>query len=125
MCADCGHISYDDPKVVVDSVIVAGDSVAMCGVFSIARIAQVEVIFRARFAAVDTPRFAAGPESLEVALFPWQRIPRDEIAFPSLIWALQAWQQAGAGPLGLPAGNPSTDPRGTRFLDAGRGGGAP
>jgi len=95
------------------------------GVFSISRIGQVQVIFRARFAGAGTPRFAAGVESLEVALLSWQRIPLDEIAFPSVAWALQAWQRAGAGPLGVPAGNPSTDPRGSRPLDAGLEGGAP
>jgi ADP-ribose pyrophosphatase YjhB (NUDIX family) len=171
ICADCGHIAYENPKVVVGSVVVADDAVLMCrraieprrgfwtlpagylelgetleegaareaweeaqaeivldgilGVFSISRIGQVQVIFRARFAAADTPRFAAGPESLEVALFRWQRIPHDEIAFPSVIWALEAWQQAGTGQLGVPAGNPTTDPRGTRFLAAGQEGGVP
>ncbi len=40
------------------------------GVFSISRIGQVQVIFRARFAASGAARFAAGAESLEVALFP-------------------------------------------------------
>ena len=159
ICADCGHIAYDNPKVVVGSVIVADNSVLMCrraiqprrgfwtlpagylehgetleegaareareealaeieldgilGLFSISRIGQVQVIFRARFASPDAPRFAAGSESLEVALFPLQRIPRDAIAFPSVTWALDAWQRAGSGPLGVPAGNPASDPRGT------------
>jgi hypothetical protein len=79
------------------------------GVFSISRIGQVQVIFRARFAS---PGFSPGPESLEVALFAWQCIPRDEIAFPSVNWALDAWRQASAAPLGAPA----DDPRGTRPL---------
>jgi ADP-ribose pyrophosphatase YjhB (NUDIX family) len=162
ICADCGHIAYDNPKVVVGSVVVSGDAVLMCrraieprrgfwtlpagylehgetlqegaareaweeaqaeivldgilGVFSISRIGQVQVIFRARFALPDTPRFAAGPESLEVALFPPPRIPRDEIAFPSVVWALDAWRRTGSGPLGVPAGNPTHDPRGTERL---------
>ena len=83
------------------------------GVFSISRIGQVQVIFRARFAGDGVPRFAAGPESLDVALFPWTRLPRTEVAFPSVMWALDAWQRAGAGPLGAPAANPAGDPRGT------------
>jgi ADP-ribose pyrophosphatase YjhB (NUDIX family) len=170
ICADCGHIAYENPKVIVGSVVVAGDSVLMCrraieprrgfwtlpagylelgetleegaareaweeaqaeivldgilGVFSISRIGQVQVIFRARFASTDVPRFAAGPESLEVALFPWQRIPpREEIAFPSVTWALEAWRGRERGPLGAPAGNPITDPRGTKSLAAGQEGG--
>jgi ADP-ribose pyrophosphatase YjhB (NUDIX family) len=159
ICADCGHIAYDNPKVVVGSVILANDSVLMCrraieprrgfwtlpagylehgetleegaareaweeaqadivldgilGVFSVSRIGQVQVIFRARFASLGTPRFAAGPESLEVALFTLPQIPRDAIAFPSVIWALDAWQDARSGPLGVPAGNPASDKRGT------------
>ena len=166
ICADCGHIAYDNPKVVVGSVVVADGAVLMCrraieprrgfwtlpagylehgetleegaareaweeaqaeialdgilGVFSISRIGQVQVIFRARFAAPGVPRFAAGPESLEVALFPPPRIPRDAIAFPSVIWALDAWERAGSAPLGVPTGNPAHDPRGTeRLCDAG------
>jgi ADP-ribose pyrophosphatase YjhB (NUDIX family) len=164
ICADCGHIAYENPKVIVGSVVVAGDAVLMCrraieprrgfwtlpagylelgetleegaareareeaeadivldgilGIFSISRIGQVQVIFRARFATADAPSFAAGPESLEVALFSWPRIPRDEIAFPSVGWALDAWRRKGTDALGEPAGNPRADPRGIGFLDA-------
>jgi ADP-ribose pyrophosphatase YjhB (NUDIX family) len=82
--------------------------------FSISRIGQVQVIFRARFDGA--PRYAAGPESLDVALFEWDRIPWNEIAFPSVHWALQAWQAAGDGPLGAPATNPAADRRGTAHL---------
>jgi hypothetical protein len=87
-------------------------------VFSIARIGQVQVIFRARFADTGLPRFAAGPESLEVGLFAWDAIPWDEIAFPSVHWALNAWRQSGSGALGAPAGNPSEDRRGVRRMCA-------
>jgi ADP-ribose pyrophosphatase YjhB (NUDIX family) len=156
VCADCGHIAYENPKVVVGSVVVANGSVLMCrraieprrgfwtlpagylehgetleegaareaweeaqadivldgilGVFTISRIGQVQVIFRGRFAA--EPRFAAGDESLEVALFAPERIPRQQIAFPSVIWALDAWQKVGSGALGAPTGNPPDDLRG-------------
>ena len=30
ICADCGHITYENPKVVVGSVVVADDAVLMC-----------------------------------------------------------------------------------------------
>ena len=83
-------------------------------VFSIARIGQVQVIFRARF--VDAPHFAPGPESLEVGLFSWDAIPWDEVAFPSVRWALDAWRQAGTGPLGVPLSNPPDDRRGIRRM---------
>ncbi len=82
--------------------------------FSISRIGQVQVIFRARFDG--RPQFSPGPESLDVALFDWERIPWDQIAFPSVHWALHAWRAGGDGPLGIPATNPATDPRGTEKL---------
>lgn len=158
ICADCGHIAYENPKVVVGSIVVHGDAVLMCrraieprrgfwtlpagylelgetleegaareaweeaqadiaidgilGVFSISRIGQVQVIFRARFA--DRATFAAGVESLEVALFEPDCIPWGELAFPSVRWALDAWRGVGSGTLGAPAGNPASDPRGER-----------
>jgi ADP-ribose pyrophosphatase YjhB (NUDIX family) len=158
VCADCGHIAYENPKVVVGAVVVADDRVLMCrraieprknfwtlpagymelgetleegaarealeeaeavisidgilGIFSIARIGQVQVIFRARFAKPGPPAFAAGAESMEVRLFGADEIPWDEIAFPSVHWALNAWRRSGAGPLGRPAGNPPDDRRG-------------
>jgi hypothetical protein len=87
-------------------------------VFSIARIGQVQVIFRARFAGSGQPRFGAGPESLEVGLYQWDSIPWDQIAFPSVRWALDAWRQCGAGALGAPAGNPPEDLRGVRRMAA-------
>jgi ADP-ribose pyrophosphatase YjhB (NUDIX family) len=54
-------------------------------IYSIARIGQVQILFRARLAA---PGFAPGPESLEVRLFAWDEIPWEELAFPSVHWVL-------------------------------------
>ena len=159
VCADCGHVAYENPKVVVGSVIVVDGRVLMCrraieprrgywtlpagylelnetleegamreareeaeveiaidgilGVFTIARLSQVQVIFRARFSDPAIAHFAPGPESLDVRLFQPDAIPRDEIAFPSVHWALDAWHAAGPGPLRAPAGNPLEDKRGT------------
>jgi len=165
VCPSCGYIAYENPKVVVGSVVVADGSVLLCrraidprrgfwtlpagyleqgetveegaireaweearaaidldgilGVFSISRIGQVQVIFRARFAGdPDVPSFSAGPESLETRLFAWDEIPWNEIAFPSVHWSLDAWRRVGAAPLGAPVGNPSRDPRGTTRPDA-------
>jgi ADP-ribose pyrophosphatase YjhB (NUDIX family) len=84
--------------------------------YSIARIGQVQVLFRARLAS---PGFAAGAESLEVRLFDWDEIPWDDLAFPSVHWVLDAWRQAGDGPLGPPRTNPPEDPRGVRRLGQG------
>jgi ADP-ribose pyrophosphatase YjhB (NUDIX family) len=59
-------------------------------VYNIPRISQVQVIYRARLVS---PNVAAGPESLEVALFRWDEIPWAEIAFPSVRWALDHWRE--------------------------------
>ena len=158
VCADCGHIAYENPKVVVGSVVVSDGAILMCrraieprmgywtlpagylelgetleegaireareeansaitldgilGVFSIARIGQVQVIFQARFADEGEPRFSPGEESLDVRLFRWEDIPWSEIAFPSVHWGLQAWRSIGGESLGAPARNPLTDLRG-------------
>jgi ADP-ribose pyrophosphatase YjhB (NUDIX family) len=84
--------------------------------YSIARIGQVQVLFRARLAS---PGFAPGPESLDVRLFAWDEIPWDELAFPSVRWVLEAWKAAGPGPLGPPRTNPPEDLRGIRKLPEG------
>jgi ADP-ribose pyrophosphatase YjhB (NUDIX family) len=164
VCNDCGFVAYENPKVVVGSVVVADGKVLMCrraieprrgywtlpagymelgetleeaaareafeeaeaviaidgilGVFSIARIGQVQVIYRARFANAASPVLAAGPESLEVGLFDWDQIPWQDIAFPSVVWALNAWKTVGDRPLGIPATNPLSDVRGVLGLGA-------
>jgi ADP-ribose pyrophosphatase YjhB (NUDIX family) len=157
-CPDCGFIAYENPKIVVGSVVASADGrVLLCrrsieprrgfwtlpagymemgetveegaareaweeararirlegvlAVYSIARIGQVQVIFRAHLAE---PGFEPGPESLEVELFRWGDIPWDGIAFPSVHWALRAWRDTADAPLAAPALNPPSDPRGTR-----------
>jgi ADP-ribose pyrophosphatase YjhB (NUDIX family) len=164
VCVTCGHIDYQNPKVVVGSVVSHEGRVLLCrraieprrgfwtlpagflelgetveegaareaweeaqariefegilGVYSISRIGQVQVIFRARFAG--PPHFSAGPESAEVGLFEWDRIPWNDIAFPSVRWSLEAWQAGATRPLGAPARNPAADPRGSaRLVEAG------
>ena len=79
----------------------------LLAVYSIARIGQVMLIYRARFADAESPRFAAGAESLEVRLFDWDAIPRDDFAFPSVAWSLAAWRDGAGRPLGAPAGIPA------------------
>lgn len=158
VCADCGYVAYENPKIVVGSVVAVGDRVLMCrraieprrgfwtlpagymelgetleegaarealeeanatitfdgilGVFDVARIGQVQVIFRARFVDPAEPVFRPGPESLDVRLFQWEEIPWEEIAFPSVGWALSAWRAAGPASLGAPVSNPPHDKRG-------------
>src|SRR3546814_18147475 len=59
----------------------------LLAVYSIPRISQIQLIWRATLAR---PEFSAGPESPEVRLFGWDEIPWPELAFPSVPWAL--WQ---------------------------------
>jgi ADP-ribose pyrophosphatase YjhB (NUDIX family) len=131
ICAECGFILYDNPKIVVGSVPRWGDRLLLCrraihprkgywtlpagylelnestsagaereaweeafariciegllAIYDIPRISQVQLIYRARL--LD-PEVAPGPESLEVGLFGWEEIPWEELAFPSVRWAL-------------------------------------
>jgi ADP-ribose pyrophosphatase YjhB (NUDIX family) len=158
VCRSCGHITYENPKIVVGSVVVDRRRVLLCrraieprrgywtlpagylemgetaeagairealeeaeaqivldgilAVFSISRIGQVQLIYRAHFA--DGPEFGVGPETAEVALFAWDDIPWGDIAFPSVRWSLDAWH-ASPDVLGRPAGNPAGDPMGSRL----------
>lgn len=149
ICPDCGFIQYDNPKLVVGSVIAEQGRILMCrraimprkgfwtlpagylelnetpdagakreaweeararialeallAVYSIPRISQVQLIWRARLAE---PGFAAGPESQEVRLFAWDEIPWGEIAFPSVNWALNHFRETDGQAPFAPRGNP-------------------
>lgn len=155
ICGDCGFVAYENPKIVVGSVVSDGERILLCrrainprrgfwtlpagymelgetveegarreaweearvklalegilAVYSIARIGQVQVIFRAGLAE---PGHAPGPESLETRFFEWGDIPWDDIAFPSVHWALKAWREGGIGTVG----NPPEDRRGMAGL---------
>lgn len=74
----------------------------LLAVYSVPHISQVQLMFRARLAK---PEIAAGPESSEVALFAWDEIPWEELAFPSVKWALDQYRAFEAG-APLPFGNP-------------------
>lgn len=159
ICNACGFISYENPKVVVGSVVSEGGRILLCrraieprrgfwtipagymelgetveegarreaweeararitldgvlALYSIARIGQVQVLFRARLAE---PGVEAGPESLEVRWFAWEEIPWTQLAFPSVHWVLRAWHEAGSGPLLAPRLNPPEDARGMHPL---------
>lgn len=150
VCADCGHVAYENPKPVVGSVVATPDGrVLLCkraimprrgfwtlpagymemgetieagaareaweeaqariaiegvlAVYSVPHLGQVQVFFRAGFAE---PGFAAGPESEAVALFAWDEIPWEELAFPSVRWALEAWRASAGRALPAAAQNP-------------------
>ncbi|MGX1099828.1 NUDIX domain-containing protein [Amorphus sp. MBR-141] len=77
---------------------------SLLAVYTIHRLSQVQIIYRAELDGA----FAAGPESLEVALVDWDEIPWGEIAFPSVTWALHhdrhVLQGAGQPPFANPDG---------------------
>src|SRR5688572_26705140 len=127
VCPDCEYVAYENPKIVVGSVVSHGDRVLLCrraieprrgfwtlpagylelhespedgarrealeeacasievdgllAVYSIPRISQVQLIYRA---SLPGGAFSPGPESLETRLFGWDEIPWGELAFPSV-----------------------------------------
>jgi ADP-ribose pyrophosphatase YjhB (NUDIX family) len=79
----------------------------LLAIYDIPRISQVQIMYRARLV---TPAFAAGPESLEVKLFAWEEIPWDELAFPSVRWALEHYRDCVATGDFTARGTPSDVP---------------
>ena len=63
----------------------------LLAIYSIVRISQVQLIYRARLENPKTIR--PGPESQDVALVPFDDIPWTDLAFPSVVWALRHWQE--------------------------------
>ena len=146
VCDHCAFVAYDNPKIVVGSVVRHEGRILLCrraiepargrwtlpagylehgetpqegarreayeeataaieiegllAVYTIRRLAQVQLIYRARLV---TPRFAAGPESEAVALYGPDELPWDDLAFPSVRWALNH-EREGGGPHANPEG---------------------
>ncbi|MEO0399054.1 MAG: NUDIX hydrolase [Pseudomonadota bacterium] len=69
-------------RLVIDRVL---------AVYSIERIGQVQIMFRA---TLETPDVSAGPESEEVGLFAWADIPWEDLAFPTVGYALRQWRES-------------------------------
>jgi ADP-ribose pyrophosphatase YjhB (NUDIX family) len=65
---------------------------SLLAVYSVPRISQVQVIYLARLV---NPAVSAGPESLEVGLFRWDEIPWEDLAFPTVHWALHHFREVG------------------------------
>ena len=58
----------------------------LLAVYTVPRLSQVQLIYRAE---LTRPEYSAGEESLEVALYERKDIPFDDIAFPTVHWALE------------------------------------
>ncbi|MGE4561871.1 MAG: NUDIX hydrolase [Rhodospirillales bacterium] len=65
----------------------------LLGLYEIPHINQVYVFHRAKMTG---PEFAPGQESEAVELVQWADIPWDELAFPSVTWALRRYDEGGA-----------------------------
>src|ERR1700712_3199211 len=136
VCADCGYVAYENPKGVVGSVVVVDGRVLMCrraieprkGFWTLSagylelgetleegaarealEEAEAVIAIEGILAVFSIARIG---QVLVMRLFAPAEIPWNDIAFPSVHWALNAWQETEAGPLGQPAGNPLDDRRG-------------
>ena len=78
----------------------------LLAIYNIPRISQVQIMYRAR---LEKPEFSAGEESLDVGLFRWEDIPWDELAFPSVYWALTQYREVMDKPSIVPFSNPDGD----------------
>jgi len=63
---------------------------SLLALYTLPSLSQVQMIYRA---SLSKPEFAPGIESLEVALFDWNDIPWDNLAFPTVHWALKQFKQ--------------------------------
>ncbi len=88
----------------------------LLAVYSIPRISQVQLMYRAHLA---NEIFAPGIESLEVRLFDWDDIPWTDLAFPSVAWALEHYRQSkdqsGFAPFSNPLGPDKQIDLGNKF----------
>ena len=80
----------------------------LLGVYSIPRISQIQLIYLSR---LTSPEVSAGEETAEVALFLWEQIPWDDIAFPSVHWALGDFDAVRGKSDFAPRANPPDPPR--------------
>lgn len=63
---------------------------ALLAVYSVPRISQVHLIYRARLLDPDV---SPGPESTDVRLVTWDEIPWNDLAFPTVYWSLDHFRQ--------------------------------
>jgi ADP-ribose pyrophosphatase YjhB (NUDIX family) len=76
---------------------------ALLGIYEVPRISQVHFMYRAK---LKPGGFAPGIESLDVQLFDYSKIPWDEIAFPTGVWALKDWAKVRGQASFVPFANP-------------------
>jgi len=74
----------------------------LLAVYSVPRIAQVQIMFRAKLVSDIAP----GPESEDVRLVAWKDIPWAQLAFPTVVWALTHFAQTRTLADFVPFANP-------------------
>lgn len=77
--------------------------VDLLAVYSLRHISQLQLFYRAR---LSSPNVSAGPESEEVGLFSFDRLPAAELAFPSVHWAIGHYEQVRGKESFAPFGSP-------------------
>lgn len=149
VCEHCGFVNYQNPKIVVGSVVRHGGNILLCrraieprkgfwtipagymelletpedgarreafeeanarlelgdllAVYTVPRLSQVQLIYRA---SLPDGTFSPGEESLEVDLFSFDEIPWDDLAFPTVHWALNHDRMVEEGKASAPFKNP-------------------
>jgi ADP-ribose pyrophosphatase YjhB (NUDIX family) len=78
----------------------------LLAMYSVPRIGQVHIMYCARMLSAD---FAAGIESEEVALVAWADIPWEQLAFPTVVWALAHFHESRGKADFTPYSNPAGD----------------
>lgn len=76
---------------------------ALLGVYSLSRIAQVYLVYRGQMLSAN---HAPGPESEDSRLVTWEDIPWDDIAFPSVTWALNHYRDTADQAAPIPRTEP-------------------
>ena len=150
ICARCGFVAYENPKIVVGTVVTHDNRFLLCrraieprkgywtvpagylelnetpeagarreareeacaeltlggllAVYSVTHLSQVQLIYHGSLVG---GAHEPGVESLETALFGWNEIPWDDLAFPTVHWMLHHETERRSGAASLPFGNPA------------------
>lgn len=62
--------------------------IGLIGIYSLTAVNQIHIVYAGE---MQTPEILPGKESLEVALFPQEKLPWGNLAFPVIHWALSAY----------------------------------
>jgi len=73
------HTAQAAARETLEEAQAAVESMSLYALFSLPHVSQVYVVFRGQLRSLE---FGAGTESLEVQLFPWEKLPWERLAFP-------------------------------------------